>query len=77
MLVDRASQYKHWLARVKADQVPTIAYSCPDCGEELETLHPPEGEDPWDSMVTCVYCERIHFRAAYPSGEVRLWEVPQ
>lgn len=74
MLVDK---YHHWMRRLAVDQVPTIAYPCPCCKEELLALQPPEGEEDWDSLVTCPYCEGIHYRVAQDTGHVKVWSMSE
>jgi DNA-directed RNA polymerase subunit RPC12/RpoP len=72
MLVDK---YSNWVKTVQALGVPMLAYHCPSCSESLEALQPPEGEDPWDSVIQCPYCERKHYRVARNNGEVDVWPL--
>ncbi|MDF1691744.1 MAG: hypothetical protein P1U47_05200 [Zhongshania sp.] len=70
-----ADKYSHWLRCVKANQVPLLDYTCPDCKQELQALRPPEGEEPWDSVIECPHCQGLHFRVAHSQGAVESWSL--
>lgn len=62
-------QYTVYIARLKKSGAKLIAYPCPACREEIETLVPPKGRK-YDSLVQCPHCEEMHFKVVGAGGRV-------
>lgn len=61
-------KHNAYIARCKANGAPTQTYNTPCCSRELEDRVPPEGEGPWDSLVTCPYCGDLFWKVAHHDG---------
>lgn len=57
---DLLREYEDYVARCKASGIAFAAYSCPDCGAEIETRMPDQDEV-WNTGVRCPWCGSNHY----------------
>ncbi|MND11969.1 hypothetical protein D3C87_936860 [compost metagenome] len=63
-------QYDNWLKRAIENGTKLVSYKCPWCEGEISALAPPPGQV-YDTAVSCVHCEKLHFRVIQ-DGKVSL-----
>lgn len=63
--------YQRWIANARAAGQPLAGYSCPHCGQAIETLRPSPDVEPFDSLTTCPHCQQLHFKVVWSNGRVQ------
>lgn len=56
------AQHQAYVERAKNNGAKFLTYICPRCDSELETRAPDHEDDVWDTLCTCPYCDRMHFK---------------
>jgi len=67
MKSDLLLEHLNYVGRCKARGIAFAAYACPDCGAEIETRMPDEGEV-WTTLAQCPYCLSAHHKT-HRAGE--------
>lgn len=62
-------EYTAYISRLKKSRTKLVAYPCPACREEIETLVPPKGRK-YDSLTECPHCRELHFKVVDAGGRV-------
>lgn len=54
--------YLCYIAKRRKSGGRLMSYSCPSCGETIETPVPSSKGEVWDTLSECPFCEGLHFK---------------